>query len=81
MSNEIDNLVDCLLQIMAHSWQETGFGRMEIKSEKLSITELCLRLWDIITITTSSVRKMFKNGGIRAKRFHQNKILLINLNS
>ena len=44
MPNEIDNLVDCLLGIMTHSWQETGFGRIEIQSERVKHNRIAVTI-------------------------------------
>ncbi|WP_256678183.1 hypothetical protein [Fischerella major] len=33
--NEVDKLLVQLLVILIGSWQETGFGRIEIQSEKI----------------------------------------------
>ena len=50
MSNEIDNLVDCPLGIVADSWQETGFGTIEIRSERVKSSRIPVTIPDIPTL-------------------------------
>ena len=44
MPNEIDNLVHRLSEILAHSWQETGFGRIEIRSERVKHNRIAVTI-------------------------------------
>ena len=44
MPNEIDSLVYHLSKILAHSWKETGFGRIEIRSERIKHNRIAVTI-------------------------------------